>query len=293
MSLPLHDPKRFKRFYSTPQSMRELNEARERFSNPRIDFPAWALAGIQWRGDERVLDMGCGYGAYYQRLSERYPDLSYFGVDLSEGMLRQHGAYGSGRLALAEATELPFADGSFDVVMANHMLYHIPNLDVAMREIKRVLKPDGVLMATTHSIQTMPELRMLIRRAIIILTRANPSSVRPPMAVSDLFSLESGTRFLSRYFYGVCRYEVPTTLIFHNEDDFLEYLGNIRDLLELYLPPDVTWEGVREVLREQVGQFIHQLGDMQISRLAGVLIATNRGDFLREFIRMRAEAEAE
>lgn len=291
MSLPLHDPKRFKRFYATDQHMRELNEARERFSHPRIDFPAWALDGIHWRGDERILDIGCGYGAYYDRLSQRAPGLNYFGVDVSEGMLRQHAAYGSGRLVFGEATQLPFASGMFDVAMANHMLYHVPDVETAMREIKRVLKPDGVLMATTHSIQTMPELRMLIRRAIIILTRANPSSIRPPMAVSDLFSLESGTRFLSRYFYGVCRFEIPTTLIFHNENDFLAYLENIRDLLELYLPTDVTWEGVQEVLREQVAQFIHQLGDMQISRLAGVLIATNRGDFLRDFMRRRAESD--
>lgn len=291
MSLPLHDPKRFKRFYATDQQMRELNETRERFSHPRIDFPNWALDGIQWRGDERVLDIGCGYGAYYDRLNPRFPDLSYYGVDLSEGMLRQHAAYETGRLTVGEATQLPFTSGSFDVVMANHMLYHIPDLEAAMREIKRVLKPDGVLMATTHSIQTMPELRMLIRRAIIILTRANPSSVRPPMAVSDLFSLETGTRFLSRYFFGVCRYEIPTTLIFHNEADFLSYLDNLRELMELYLPTDVTWEGVQEVLREQVAQFIHQLGDMQVSRLAGVLIATNRGDFLREFMNHRGSEE--
>ncbi len=291
MSLPLHDPKRFKRFYATAQPVRDLNEARERFSHPRIDFPKWALEGIQWRGDERILDIGCGYGAYYDRLTEQFPDIQYFGIDLSEGMLRQHAAYGTGRLLMGDATQLPFAGETFDVVMANHMLYHIPDVEAAVREVKRVMKPDGVMMATTHSIQTMPELRMLIRRAIIILTRANPSSVRPPMAVSDLFSLETGTRFLSRYFYGVCRFEIPTTLIFHSENDFLGYLDNLRDLLELYLPPDVTWEGVQEVLREQVAQFIHQLGDMQVSRLAGVLIATNRGDFIRDFMRLRAEGD--
>jgi len=291
MSLPLNDPKRFKRFYATSQRIRELNEARERFSHPHIDFPKWALEGIQWRGDERILDIGCGYGAYYERLIERHPDIQYFGIDLSEGMLRQHPAYETGRLAFGEATQLPFANETFDVVMANNMLYHIPDVEAAIREVKRVIKPDGVMMAATHSIQTMPELRMLIRRAIIILTRANPSSVRPPMTVSDLFSLETGTRFLSRYFYGVCRFEIPTTLVFHNENDFLGYLDNLRDLLELYLPPDVTWEGVQEVLREQVAQFIHQLGDMQVSRLAGVLIATNRGGFLRDFMRVRAESD--
>lgn len=287
MTSPLYDPKRIKRFYATGQHTRELNEARERFSQPRIDFVQWALDGLHWRGDERVLDIGCGYGDYYDRLHKQHPGINYHGIDLSEGMLAQHAAHAEGRLALADAVHLPYASGTFDVVMANHMLYHVPDIESALAEIKRVMKPGGVLTATTHSNQTMPELRMLIRRAIIILTRANPSTVRPPMAVSDLFSLESGTRLLSRYFYGVCRFEIPTTLVFHKERDFLTYLDNLRDLLELNLPPDVTWEAILDVLRDQVAQFIHQLGDMQVSRLAGLLIATDHGDFMRGFMAKR------
>ncbi|MCU0474893.1 MAG: class I SAM-dependent methyltransferase [Anaerolineae bacterium] len=290
MSSPFHDPKRFKRFYETDRSIRDLYEAREQFAHPRMDFAGWALRGLRWRGDERVLDVGCGYGAYYDRLSQAHPNIDYFGLDQSLGMLAHHAAAGHGRLLVGDATHLPFPDDSFDVVMANHMLYHLPDLDSAMREIKRVLKPEGVLMATTHSNQTIPEIRMLIRRAIIILTRANPSSVRPPTTVSDLFSLESGTRVLSRHFYGVCRFEIPSTLIFHTEADFLSYLAQLRDLLELSLPVDVTWEGIMEVLRDQVAQFIYQLGDMQVSRLAGVLIASDKGDFLRQFLQVRDKA---
>lgn len=287
MSSPFHDPNRFKRYYATDQNIRELNEAREKFSIPRIDFPSWALDGIRWRGDERILDVGCGYGAYYDRLKQRLPKLDYYGVDLSAGMLRQHGAQGMGRLAVADALHLPFGRHCFDVVMANHMLYHIPDLEGGITEIKRVLRPGGVLMATTHSNQTMPEIRMLIRRAIIILTRSAPSTVRPPSAVSDLFSLESGTRLLARHFYAVSRFEIPTTLIFHSELDFLAYLNNLRELMELSLPADVTWEGILEVLREQVAQFIYQLGDMQVSRLAGVLLATDSGDFIHDFVSLR------
>lgn len=290
MSSPFHDPKRFKRFYETDRALRELQEEREKFALPRIDFATWALTGLRWRGDERVLDVGCGYGAYYDRLVQRHPDIAYFGLDQSVGMLAQHAARASSRLMVGDALHLPFETGTFDVVMANHMLYHIPDLEAAIQEIKRVLKPDGVLMATTHSNQTMPEIRTLIRRAMIILTRANPSTVRPPTAVSDLFSLESGTRLLSRHFYGVCRFEIPSTLFFRTEADFVGYLGQMRELLELALPNDVTWDGVVEVLREQVSQFIYQLGDMPVSRLAGVLIASNQGDFLRGFLQVRDQA---
>jgi hypothetical protein len=133
----------------------------------------------------------------------------------------------------------------------------------------------------------MPELRVLLRRAVIILTQQPPSAVRAPLAATDLFGLENGTRMLARHFYAVSRFEIPSTMIFTTLDPFLSYLYAMRDMLELYLPPDVSWDSVIDVLREQVTQLIHQWGEVPISRLAGVLVASDRGDFIREFLDRR------
>jgi hypothetical protein len=76
-------------------------------------------------------------------------------------------------------------------------------------------------------------------------------------------------------------------MIFTTLDPFLSYLYAMRDMLELYLPPDVSWDSVIDVLREQVTQLIHQWGEVPISRLAGVLVASDRGDFIREFLDRR------
>lgn len=62
---------------------------------------------------------------------------------------------------VADAQELPFADGSFDVVLANHMLYHVPDRPQALREIARVLVPGGVLHAATNGRGHLLELREL------------------------------------------------------------------------------------------------------------------------------------
>ncbi len=289
----LLDPNRLKRQYASDKLSRDIAAMRDKYAIPRIDFPLWAINGIMWRGDEKVLDVGCGYGQYYDKLLDRVPGAEYYGVDLFQGVLRSHSGADTGRLSVADAVALPYPSGTFDVVMANHMLYHVPDIEAAIREIRRVMKPTGVMMAPTHSVQTMPELRVLLRRAVIILTQQPPSAVRAPLHASDLFGLENGTRTLARHFYAVSRFEIPTTMIFTTLDPFLNYLTAMRDLLELYLPSDVSWEAIMDVLREQVTQLIHQWGEVPISRLAGVLIATDRGDFVREFLVRRAAAKGE
>ena len=60
-------------------------------------------------------------------------------------------AYGPSRKGyFDEAAQLPFADGVFDVVMANHILYHVPDMESAIAEMKRVLKPGGHLLCFAH-----------------------------------------------------------------------------------------------------------------------------------------------
>lgn len=96
-----------------------------------------------------VLDVGCGDGflasvAFGQKLEA--------GIDLDPGEVQKALASGSYRKALcASATHLPFPDKSFKTVVSNCVLEHIPDIDGALREIRRVLKPKGRLMFTVPS----------------------------------------------------------------------------------------------------------------------------------------------
>jgi SAM-dependent methyltransferase len=63
---------------------------------------------------------------------------------------------------VADACALPFADGSFDVVVANHMLYHVPDRPSALAEIRRVLARGGVLHASTNGRGHLAELQALV-----------------------------------------------------------------------------------------------------------------------------------
>lgn len=281
-----------RRHYATDENLRIRQETHERYTVPSVDFAAWALSCVAWRGDERVLDVGCGNGLYYTRLIQRYPNLRYIGLDLVPTMLEKHPAPQG--LVLGDALDLPFASASFDVIMANHMLFHVADVDRALREFKRVLKPSGTLMIATNSTQTMPELQVLMRRAIVLLTRNGSTSVRAPGMPSDSFALENGTRYLSRYFRAVVRYDLPTALVFPESEPAMTYLESTRDLRQSTLPQDVDWDDVMVIMRQQINQLVKHLGELVINKQAGVLLACEEGGFIEPFLRaQRQDAEGD
>ena len=80
------------------------------------------------------------------RLAERRPALTMVGADVSTGMLvAARGSLATCAPVALDACTLPFDDDAFDVVMANHMLYHVADLDQTVAELRRVIRPGGAL----------------------------------------------------------------------------------------------------------------------------------------------------
>lgn len=272
-----------RRYYQTDEFLRIREETHHKYTVPQTDFPRWALETVDWQGDETILDMGTGIGTYYSRLVATNPNVTYYANDLSHQMLVNHPS-NSETLSLSDAMHLPYANDSFDVVMANHMLYHVANIDDALKEIKRVLKPNGKLLASTDSIHTMPELQVLMRRAIVLLTRYGATQVRPPALPSDSFALENGTRILAQHFFAVVRHDLPRHLVFTDIDPAMAYLESMRDLRQDSLPEDVAWEDMMLIMRQQITQLIKHLGKLEINKVSGALVASDSGGFIHEFV---------
>jgi SAM-dependent methyltransferase len=132
-----------------------------KYQEPFFDIVAWViqLAGIS--PGMRVLDAGCGNGAYLRGLRERQAWAA--GCDLSMGMLR---AASHSAVLNADVTALPVRDGAFDAVLAVHMLYHVPSRESAIAELRRVLIPGGTCIAVTNGARHMRSLRELVERAV-------------------------------------------------------------------------------------------------------------------------------
>jgi len=104
----------------------------------------------------RVLDVGCGTGDFSERL-QREAGATVVGLDLSRRMVEL--THSRGLLcAEGDVQALPFRDGAFDAVVANRVLYHVPDLDRGLAEVVRVLEPGGRLVAVTYGRHHLREL---------------------------------------------------------------------------------------------------------------------------------------
>jgi SAM-dependent methyltransferase len=128
---------------------------------PMFDTVSWVLSLTEFSPGTRVLDAGCGNGLYLRALAGRA--VRVVGCDLSMGMLR---AVGHPVLVNADVTALPIRGGVFDVVLATHMLYHVPDREAAVRELRRVLASGGTCVAVTNGARHMLSLRALVEQAV-------------------------------------------------------------------------------------------------------------------------------
>lgn len=279
-----------RRQYATDVNLRIRQETHNKYSVPDRSLAEWVLTRAQIRGGERILDVGCGNGIYYDKLQDYFPEVEYIGLDLLEAMIQNHPLKkDDGKLLLADAQDLPFEDNSFDIVMANHTLHHVSDMDQAISEARRILKKGGLFVVATNSVNTMPELQVLMRRAIVLLTRTGAAQVRAPQMPSDRFALENGTRYLSNHFYAVVRHDLPSALVFPDVEPAMAYLESTRDLREPALPEDVIWDDVMMIMRQQINQLIKHLGELVINKYLGVLIASDDGSFIGSHITQMKE----
>lgn len=278
-----NDPRAVRAQYATDNYLRIRQQTHEQYTVPKVDFPEWVLTRLEWRGDEQILDVGSGVGTYYSHALARGSNINYYAIDQSAGMLRQHPA--ERHVAVGDAQMLPFADGTFDLVMANHMLYHVPNVDLAIIEAQRVLKPDGVFLASTNSVQSMPEFHALFRRGMLLLSTPGQVYSQPPLPAQTNFSLENGTRILARHFYAVVRYDLPSTLVFPSIEPVMAYLESTRSIREPQLPDTILWDELMLVMREQISRVLNHFGELIVTKVTGALVASNEGGFIREFVR--------
>ena len=118
----------------------------------------WGLHHVTIEQDFAILDVGCGGGATVNRLAVAAPNGMVCGIDYADGSVavsrRTNAALiARGRVDIRKASvsELPFADGRFDLVTAIETHYYWPDLAGSMREIRRVLKPGGTLVMIAES----------------------------------------------------------------------------------------------------------------------------------------------
>ena len=189
------------------------------YQHPRIDLPARILDLVSPVPSGTIADVGCGNGIYLAELARRGFPGRLLGVDLSPGMLaaaRERLAMAAERavpaarvaLACADATALPLPDDAVDLTLAPHMLYHVPDPEDALRELRRVTRPGGRVVIVLNGAGHLRQLRAAIATA--------RGADAPPRAdaptLGERVTLDDGESMARAHFDRVTRRDIVAEL---------------------------------------------------------------------------------
>ncbi|OPJ58552.1 MerR family transcriptional regulator [Clostridium chromiireducens] len=165
----------------------------------KIDWDKWCFNQMYFPDQAKILELGCGVGKlWYKNKDSINKELSITLSDFSKSMLK----IAKNRLKEIDheftyqeinAEDIPYKDGSFDVVIAQHMIYFVPNIEKALSEIRRVLSPGGIFYVTANSCKSMYELNELAESFA-------PNLGLDSNGFSNRFDLENGRAILQKYF---------------------------------------------------------------------------------------------
>jgi SAM-dependent methyltransferase len=194
--------------YATDANLTTRINLHRRFSANPVSWNRWVFDHMRLSSASAVLEIGAGTGRLWSENRDRLPaGFRLVFSDPSDGML----VSARGRLAglrniefrQTHADKLADHDRTFDTVIANHMLYEVPDRRAVFNEVVRVLRPEGRFYAATNGENHMHELDALIGQP----EKTQGISTTP-------FNLENGARQLEPFFGSVelVRYDNPLAI---------------------------------------------------------------------------------
>ena len=195
-----------------------------RFSTNRYGIFHWIFDHMTLPSDACVLEVGTGTAQMWLSNRDRIPRGWRIVLSDSSGGILRDGltalASVSHRFeaALLDAQALPFRSGTFDAIVANHMLYHVPDVPRALAEFRRVLKPGGACYAATFSANNMREFNQAAERLFGM----------PINNAAAHFGLETGLAPMRDAFPQVDVLRYPDRLVVTEAGPLIDYIDSTR-----------------------------------------------------------------
>lgn len=222
--------------YQNPANLDARIRLHQRFSTNKLGWQRWIFDQFGLPLECRLLELGCGTGDLWLENIDRVPvGWEIMLSDYSPEMLKyaQHRLIGSRyfRFCILDAQSIPFPSWSFEAVIANHMLYHLPDRVKAFTEIRRVLNPDGRFYASTNGEHHLQEIGELA-------SRFDPQLASWLERQSNTFTLENGAEQLHPWFAQVTLHRYEDSLVVTEAAPLVDYILSGRVKLPAEQQPE-------------------------------------------------------
>lgn len=191
-------------------------------SNKQGWFP-WIYEQCQITEGMKILELGCGNGRLWIENKAKLPaDCEIILSDISEGMIRdvrREQSLQDDRFSFAafDCHAIPYEDASFDLVIANHVLFYCKDVDRVCSEVGRVLKPGGRFVCGTYGMAHMQEVSRLVTQFDDRITLSGEN-------LYEHFGKENGAQALAPYFAEVDWQQYEDALIVTQAEPLIEYV---------------------------------------------------------------------
>ena len=259
MAQGINDSNTVRNQYNTADKLTTRISIHSKYSTNKQGFGNWIISHYQIREGISVLEIGCGTGEMWIGRQKTISLCKEFVLsDFSEGMLNKAKEtlrnYTGIEYRIIDIQDIPFEDNTFDVVIANMMLYHVPDLSCGLREVRRVLKENGTFYCATYGENGMMDYIYSLFRDYQVQNQANRN-----------FTLQNGKEKLSPFFSDIGKDLYEDALEVTNVEDMVDYIFSLTGMTDLRKIPR---EEVRRVLENNMRN-----GILHIPKEYGMFIA--------------------
>lgn len=238
-----------RRQYATADHLNTRISIHDKYSTNKTGFANWIFSNYQIDHDMTVLELGCGTGIMWKNRDDLIANCSQLVLsDFSEGMIETAksniGCHDHLTWQVIDIQDIPYENESFDMVIANMMLYHVPDINKALSEVSRVLKRGGCFYCATYGENGIMEYLSEILSAYGVEDHSNRN-----------FTLQNGYAILKKVFPEVKRLDYEDSLAVTDVDDMVEYIYSLSGMTILDSVPKPEIKSI--LTRNTVNGILH------------------------------------
>lgn len=229
--------------YKNSDNLNARISIHDKYSVNKMGFGNWIFSNYEIKNTMKVLELGCGTGVMWKGHNDIIDKCSELILtDFSKGMLDTAqinvGNHSNVYYQTVDIQSIPFEKDRFDVVIANMMLYHVPDLNQGLSEVKRVLKPNGKFYCATYGEHGIMEYLSKLLSVYGVKDQVNKN-----------FTLQNGQKILESVFDNVQMLSYPDALEVTDIDNMVEYIYSLSSMTTLNC---VERKKVKETLQQNM-----------------------------------------